>query len=102
MRIAGQGDVAFARRQLIERVSDTCHGFAQLIDRIAQIQTQRRQHLIVARAAEMHAAASRADARGEPLFERGLAIFVGELDFPRAGRMLRADRFEPVADGHEV
>ena len=38
----------------------------------------------------MHAAAGRADARGQALLERRLAVFVGELDVPLAARMLVA------------
>ena len=40
----------------------------------------------------MHAAAGGADARGQALLERGLAVLVGELDLPLAGGVLGAER----------
>ena len=39
----------------------------------------------------MHAAAGGADARGEALLERGLAVFIGELDLPLARGVFGAD-----------
>src|SRR5690348_6293015 len=50
----------------------------------------------------MHAPAGRADARGQALLERGLAVFVGELDGPDAGGVFLAEPREPVADQHEI
>jgi len=46
----------------------------------------------------MHATAGGADSRGEPLLERGLTVFIGELDFPLAVRVLSADRRQSVAN----
>ena len=87
--VAGQRDVAFARRQRVERSGATLPRPPRSSrDRVAQIEPQRGEHLVVARAAEMHAAAGGADARGEPLLERGLAVFVGELDLPLPGGVL--------------
>src|SRR5689334_1025249 len=50
----------------------------------------------------MHAPAGRANALGEPLLERGLPVFVGQLDLPRARRVLMADGGETVADRFQV
>ena len=50
----------------------------------------------------MHAAAGRADARGEALLERGLAVFVGELDLPLARGVLGAERGQALANGGQI
>ena len=50
----------------------------------------------------MHAAAGGADSRGEPLLERGLAIFIGELDLPLTRGVLGADGDEPLANRFQI
>ena len=77
-------------------------GRGELGGRVQQVQAQRRQHLVVARAAEMHAAAGRADARGEALLERGLAVLVGELDLPLARGVFGGQRAQALANGGQV
>jgi hypothetical protein len=69
---------------------------------VEQVEPERGQHLVIARTAEMHAPAGRADTRRQPPLERRLAVFVGELDLPVAGGMFRADRVEPFANGLQV
>ncbi len=50
----------------------------------------------------MHAAAGGADARGEALLERGLAVFVGELDLPLARGVFGAERGQPLANRVQI
>ncbi len=63
----------------------------ELADRVPQVQAQRDQHLVVARAAEMHAAAGLADALREPPLERAVRVLVRELDLPLARRVRRGE-----------
>jgi hypothetical protein len=95
--VARQRRCALALRQAIERANDGVRAGIELIDRIAQIQPQGGEHLIVARAAEMDTPAGRSDARSEPAFQCRLAILVGELDVPQSTCMLLAERREPIA-----
>jgi hypothetical protein len=73
VRVARQRDSAVAARQVIERAGAGVRRLGQLVGRVQQVKTQRGQHLVVARAAEMHTPAGRADARRQALLERGLA-----------------------------
>jgi hypothetical protein len=102
VRVARQRDSAVAARQVIERAGAGVRRFGQLVGRVQQVKTQRGQHLVVARAAEMHTPAGRADARREAFLERGLAVFVGEFDLPLAGRVFRGERVQAVANGGKV
>ena len=85
--VARQHRPAFARRERIERVGHRGRARAQLLDGVAQVEAQRREHLVVARAAEVHPPAGLANSRGKALLERGLPVFVGELDVPLAARV---------------
>ena len=71
----------------------------QRLRRIAQVQPQRGEHLIVARAARVQASAGGADALRQPILDGGLAILLFERDAPLAARMLLADGCERVANG---
>ena len=68
-----------ARDQLVERRGDARHACFELVDGILQIQPQRGEHLVVARAAEMHALAGLADARDQQILQRRLPVLVLEL-----------------------
>lgn len=102
MRVAGQGEVALSLRKAIQCCSDLFGGCSELYGDIAQIKSQCGEHLIVARATEMHAATGCADACSQAFLERGLSIFVGELDAPVAECMRRRKRFEALFDGFAI
>ena len=74
----------------------------QLVGGIAQVQPQRREHLIVARAAGMQAAAAGTDARGQQILDGGLAIFLLERNAPVAARVFLADGRQSLADRREI
>ena len=82
----------------VERLCDRHCTVVQRSRRIPQIQAQRREHLIIARAAGMQTAAGRADALGQTILDRGLAILLVERDAPLALRMFLADGRERVVD----
>ncbi len=102
MGVAGQGDRAVARGQGIERQRDRERSGGQLCGRVAQIQAQRSQHLVVARAADVQPAAGRADRCGQPVFKRGLAVLLVERDAPFAACVLGADLLQGMADRLQV
>ena len=64
---------------------------------VAQIEAQRREHLVVARPARVQTPAGRAELLREPGLERGLAILELERDPPLAARMRRTDLAQRVA-----
>ena len=96
--VTGQGDAALLHGDALERCHDAIRRLRERVDRVAQIETQRDEHLIVARPAEMDAAAGFADALREPALERAVHVLVGELDRPLAGRVRGRERFEARAD----
>src|SRR5215472_8074160 len=67
---------------------------AQLRDGITQVQPQRGEHLVVARASEVNAPTGGAAACGQVSLERGLTVLVGELDVPRATCVLGGESAE--------
>ena len=71
-------------------------------DDVAQVQAHGREHLVVARAPEVDAAAGLADALGEAPLERRVTVLVGELDVPGAARMLLGERAERRRQLREV
>ena len=97
MRIARQRDRALALRQAVERLGDALGASRQVRHDVAQIESQRREHLVVARPARVQTAAGRAQLLREPGLERGLAILELEGDPPLAARMRRTDLAQRVA-----
>ena len=91
VRVSGQWRVAFARAERIERIRDRARSRAELLDGIAQIETDRGQHLVVARATQMQAAAGRSDSLDQQILERCLAILLFQRHAPLAARMRSAD-----------
>src|SRR2546429_8822371 len=87
VRVAGNHGTPLARGELIERGGDREYAGGERIQRLEQIQPQRREHLVVARAPEVNAPARRSDALGEAPLERRLAVLVGELDAPLPARV---------------
>jgi hypothetical protein len=75
---------------------------AQQRDRIAQVQPQGGEHLVIARTPEVDARPGSAAARGQVPLERGLTVLVGELDVPLAARVLGGERAERLAQRGEV
>ncbi len=96
--VAGQRRRRLARRQLVERGGDGARALGERGHLVAQVEAQRRQHLVVARAAEVEARARFADRRGEAALERGVDVLVAELDLPVAGGMGGGERGQPVAN----
>ena len=94
VRVAGQRDAGVPRREFVQRVDDRLGTGAQRLDDVAQVQPQRHEHLVVARAAEVDAPAERAELRRQQALERGLAVLVLERDAPLAARVRRADLLE--------
>ena len=97
VRIARQRDRALALRQAVERLGDALGASRQVRHDVAQIEAQRREHLVVARPARVQTAAGRAQLLREPGLERGLAILELEGDPPLAARMRRTDLAQRVA-----
>ena len=100
--VAGQRDRAVARRQSVERRRHRQRTVVQGLRRVAQVQAQRGEHLIVARAPGVQASAGRADSRRQQILDGRLAILLFERDAPFAARMLLADRLERLADRREI
>ena len=98
MRIAGQVDGALALRQAVERRDEPDDLAVDLVDRGEQIQAQRGQHLVVTRAAEVQSPAGRADRGDQAILDRGVCVFVVQLDVPLAASMACADRREALDD----
>ena len=61
--VAGQVDIALASRQIGDRSTQPVDTGGQVERGIAQVQAQRRQHLVVAGPTEMQAPAGGADVR---------------------------------------
>ncbi len=91
-----------SRGEPIQRIRHTQRCHVQFLDGIAQVQANRRQHLIIPRAAQVNAPTRRADPVREPLFEGGLTVLVYQLDPPLAAGVLLADRSESGADCGQV
>ncbi len=91
-----------ARGECLESRRTAFRTGGELHRRLAQVEPQRRQHLIVARASEVDARAGRADARGEMSLERRLPVLVVELDPPQSAGVLVGECAEPGADRLEV
>ena len=72
------------------------------LDDIAQIQSQRCEHLVVARSAQMNAAGARADALRQAFLKRRVPILIGKLYAPLATRMLIRQSAEAGAHGCKV
>ncbi len=98
MGVAGQFDLALVDRDLFERRDDLSRELGELVDRILDIEPECRQHLVVARPAEMDATARFADGIDEPSLERRVHVLVGKLDGPLAPGMSRAQGLEPGRD----
>ena len=75
------------RSQTVERLCYLLCARGYLADGVAEIQAQRREHLVVARAAQMDAATGFTSARYQLRFESGLAIFLFQLHAPFASRV---------------
>ena len=102
VRVAGDLERAFARSQIVQRLDDRPGALGQLVGDIAQIQPQRRQHLIVARATEMYALARFTDPCGQKRFQRRLTIFLFELHLPLTTRVLCGNLGEPATNRFEI
>src|SRR5690606_36871087 len=76
VRVAGKRGVAFTGGEGTERRGGIENARSERLDGISQIQAQRREHLIVARASEMHSLARFADPRREQRLERRLSVLV--------------------------
>ncbi len=88
--------------QSLQRLGYLQRAGVQSFDDVAEVQPYRGQHLVVARAAEMHAPAGCADARRETLFESCLAVLVRQLDVPFAALVLGRDCREPRANRIQI
>ena len=99
VRVSRQHDRALAQGERVERIRDLDGAGVQGLRRVAQIQAQRRQHLVVARTAGMQTAAGGADARGQHIFDGGLTVFLVERDAPAALRVFLGDGLERAPDG---
>ena len=100
--VARQLDIALPVGERIERGGDGLGALRQFLGGIAQVEAQRGEHLVVARAAEMHAPARCPDERGQPALERGLAVLVLQCDPPLALGVGGGERLEPLLDGLAV
>ena len=100
--VAGQFDGPVAGCEGVERVRDRDGAGMQRLCRVAQVQSQCRKHLVVARAASVQTSAGCADARGQQVLYRGLAVLLFEGDAPCAGGVLRTDGGQGVADRDEI
>jgi len=88
--VARQERRGFAAAELIERGGDAGGARVQFLDHVAQVQSQRREHLVVARSTQMNAARACADALRQALLKRRVPILIGKLDAPlSAGMFLR-------------
>src|SRR3569833_205410 len=96
--IAGKHRVELAGRKPIESVSNTHGTSAELIDGVTEIESDRGEYLVIARAAQVHAPSGSSDPLGQSPFERGLAILVGELDMPQPPRVLISEHGQSVTD----
>ena len=83
-------------------MADSFGAGAKALHDVAQIEPQRRQHLVVARAAEVQPPATLTDARGEQVFERGLPVFLIERDMPLAALMRSSDLGQCFANQLEI
>ena len=88
MGVPRQHGSGLAAAKFIERGGDARAAHRQFSDDIEQIQPQCREHLVVARPAEMDAAGARADALGQAFLERRLPILIGKLDAPQTAFVL--------------
>src|SRR5450631_4481866 len=84
MRVTRQHSCVLTLAERIERFGDADRACAQLLDDIAEVETQRREHLVIARTPQMNAAARGADALGKPLLKRRLAVLIVKLDAPKS------------------
>ena len=100
--VARERELALAVGERFERLRDGLRATGDVLGGVAQVEAQRREHLVVARAAKVHPPAGVADARRQPALERGLAVLIGELDPPSALGVRGGERFQPVLDGFEV
>jgi hypothetical protein len=96
------GRLPLARGELVERCRHRQCPFPQRLDLVAQIEPQRRQHLIVARPAQVDPGAGVADPGRQAGLERGMDVLFLDGDLPGAGRVLRGERLEAVADRGQV
>jgi hypothetical protein len=102
VRVAGQGDLALLDGERLERRGYRMRTVGEFLDRIAQVQAQRREHLIVARTAGMQARAGLAHLASEQGLECGLSVLELERHGPVAARMPGSDFLEPSGDGGEI
>ena len=98
MRVAGQGDGSLLRGDALERRDHGVGAGRELADRVPQVQPQRDQHLVVARATEMYATAGCTDTLHEPPLECAMRVLVGELDGPLTCCVSRCECLETGAD----
>src|SRR5882762_5763128 len=98
MRIAREHRSSLARSQPIQRIDNMRSPCPQLLDGITQVQSDRGQHLVVARAPKMNAAARSPDSFGQALFQRRLAIFIFQRDVPFAASVFLAEGGQAEAD----
>src|SRR5438477_2117354 len=100
--VARERGVLLARGELIERLGYLERAAGERRDGFAQVQADRGEHLVVARAPEVNARAGVADAPGQAPLECRLAVLVGGLDAPGTARVLLRQRGEARADGDEI
>ncbi len=91
-----------SRGESIQGVRHVQSTGVQLLNGVAEVQANCRQHLIVTRATEVDASARRADPLRKALLESRLTVLVHQLDAPLAALVLLADRREPIADRGQV
>ena len=90
VRVARQLDLALTLRQVLDPGPEQLHPLGEIQRHVAQVKPQRRQNLVITRAAEMQARAGLTDVVGQAglqcrvyvlVLERDLPVAVGEAGF---------------------
>ena len=102
MGVAGQRGRRLARAQRVERAGHLAGAGGEGGDGVPQVEAERGEDLVVARAPEMEAGPGLPRPSGEPGLEGGVDVLVREGDPPLPRRVLRGKRLQPLADGGEV
>ena len=84
VRVAGQGDLALPAAYTGNRLAQFLYPARQVDCGITQVKAQCRQHLVIARAAEMQSRSGLSDIPGQSRLERRMHILVFEADTPLA------------------
>src|SRR4051812_23273465 len=102
MRVPWQHSVCLTPGQSIQRIGHLQRTACQVLNSITQIEPNRSQHLVIARAPQVYASAGSADPLGQAFFQRSLTILVFQADVPLAPGMLLAERSQPGSNLTQV